>query len=241
MTDAGEPDREAAAHSNGRGLGAAEGALFNVPMVVGVVAALLAAIYFLSKVAPETVLALTGGRYGLSPALLFAGPAANGGVVPMLAPLFSHMLIHATLAHLLFNLLWFVVFGSPLARRLRSAWRFLVFFALSGAAGGAFFSLFHATDPTVLVGASGGVTGFLGALVRFAFAGGQGLPPEERPLAPLFHPSVLTWSVVVILLNASVAIFGPGFGVGDADVAWQAHVGGYLFGLVAFPLFDRRR
>jgi membrane associated rhomboid family serine protease len=219
---------------------AAEGALLNIPPIVAVVSLVLAAVYFASKIAPELVLALTGGRFGLSPALLFAGPEANGGVIPMIAPLFSHMLIHATLAHLLFNLLWFMIFGSPLARRFQSAGRFLSFFALGGAAGGVFFSIFHANDPTVLIGASGGVTGLLGGLVRFAFISDPLLPPEYRPVAPLLHPSVLAWSAVVIVINASVAFFGPGFGVGDADVAWQAHVGGFLFGLVAFPLFDRQ-
>ena len=47
------------------------------------------------------------------------------------------------------------------------------------------------------------------------------------------------WSLVVILINASVPVFGAG--IDNADVAWQAHVGVYLFGLIFFPLFDRRR
>lgn len=211
--------------------------LFNVPPVVGATAAALAAIYVLTAIAPRAALWLTGGAPGLSPVKLFAGPTASGGVIGWLSPLFSHMLLHANLAHLLFNGLWLVVFGTPIARRFRDPLRFLPFFALSGAAGGLFFAAFHASDPTILVGASGGVTGLLGGVVRFAF---QNPAMGYRRTLPLFDPTVLTWSAVVILLNASVAVVGPGFNANGADVAWQAHIGGYLFGVIAFPLFDRR-
>lgn len=211
--------------------------LFNVPPVVGVTAAALAAIFALTAVAPRAVLWLTGGAPGLSPVKLFAGPAASNGVIGWLSPLVTHMLMHANLTHLLFNGLWLIVFGTPVARRFNSPLRFLSFFALSGAAGGIFFSALHANDPTILVGASGGVTGLLGGVVRFAF---QNPAVGYRRTLPLLDGSVLTWSIVVILLNASVAVVGPGFGASGADVAWQAHIGGYLFGLIAFPLFDRR-
>ncbi len=150
-------------------------------------------------------------------------------------------MLHATAAHLLFNLIWLVVFGTPVARRFGSFWRFFAFFMLCGAAGGAFFSLFHLSDPTLLIGASGGITGLLGGLVRFAFHRPLSKPVSAKGVLALTDRSVLTWSAIVIAMNASIAIFGPGVGAGDADIAWQAHVGGYLFGLVAFPLFDPRQ
>jgi membrane associated rhomboid family serine protease len=211
--------------------------LFNVPPVVAATTAALAAVFVIAAVWPRAALWLTGGSPGLSPIRFFAGPAANGGFFPWLSPLVSHMLLHANLAHLLFNSLWLIVFGTPLARRFDDPVRFLLFFALCGAAGGVFFSAFHAADPTILIGASGGVTGLLGGVVRFAFQHPRA--PYQRTL-PLFSQPVLIWSVAVILLNASVAVVGPGFGASGADVAWQAHIGGYLFGLIAFPLFDRR-
>ena len=215
----------------------ASGRLLNVPPVVGATAVALASVFVAAAIAPRAVLWLTGGSPGLSPVRLFAGPAASGGVVGWLSPLFTHMLVHASLAHLLFNSLWLVVFGTPVARRFSDPLRFLLFFALSGVSGGVFFSAFHAADPTILVGASGGVTGLLGGAVRFAFQSPFG---GYRRTLPLLDSSVLSWSAVVILLNASVAVFGPGFGADGADVAWQAHIGGYLFGVIAFPLFDRR-
>ena len=112
---------------------------------------------------------------------------------------------------------------------------------VSGAAGGAFFSVFHLNDPTLLVGASGGITGLLGGLVRFAFHRPHSKPESAKGVLPLTDKSVLILSAVIIAMNASVAIFGPGMGAGDADIAWQAHVGGFLFGLIFFPLFDPAR
>lgn len=213
--------------------------LFNVPAVVAVTAAVLAAFFVASIVAPRAVLWLVGGAPGFSPTRFFAGPAASGGIVAWASPLFTHMLMHATIAHLLFNTLWLVVFGAPLARRLDSAPRFLVFLALCGAAGAIVYAFSNARDYAILVGASGGVTGLLGGLVRFAFQNpGRGVALRHR--VPLLDSSVIAWSSAVVVINASVAFVGPGFGAGDSDVAWQAHLGGYFFGLLAFPLFDRR-
>jgi len=222
-----------------RGAIDAGGRLFNIPPVVLVLAGILIAVFAASILAPRAVLWMTGGAAGLSPARLFAGPGANGGLVGWLSPLVTHIFLHAGLAHLLFNSLWLVVFGTPLARRLDSPFRFLSFFVLSGAAGGVFYAAFHSADPTILIGASGGVTGLLGGLVRFAFQNPvRGASFRYR--VPLLDRSVLAWSGVVIAINASVAVLGPGVGAQGVDVAWQAHVGGYLFGLIAYPLFDRR-
>jgi membrane associated rhomboid family serine protease len=217
--------------------GSRAGQLFNVPPVVAATAAVLAALFVAAAIAPRPVLWLLGGSPGLAPTALFAGPSASGGVIGWILPLFTHMLMHANLAHLLFNGLWLIVFGTPIARRFHDPLRFLTYFALSGAAGGLFYAALHQNDPTFLVGASGGVTGLLGGVVRFAFQDPR--KPFKRTLALVDQPVVI-WSVVVILLNASVAVVGPGFGAEGADVAWQAHIGGYLFGLIAFPLFDRR-
>ncbi|MDZ7628398.1 MAG: rhomboid family intramembrane serine protease [Parvularculaceae bacterium] len=209
-----------------------------VPGIVTFTAASLAAVFVLSVIAPRAVIWLFGAP-GLSPIRFFAGPANAGGLFAWASPLFTHVWLHAGIAHLLFNALWLVVFGSPLARRLRSPLRFLAFFMLCGAAGGLFYAFLNARDAAILIGASGGVTGLLGGLVRFAF---QNPPRGSAGLhrLPLSDRSVLTWSAIVIALNASITVFGPGVGAGDANVAWQAHIGGFLFGLVAFPLFDRR-
>lgn len=213
----------------------------NIPVQVMALSGLLALVFAALFIAPAGLEDAVSEQFGLSPARLFAGGAAPGGLAWAIIPLFTHVFLHATAAHLLFNLLWLVVFGTPVARRFGSFWRFFVFFMLCGAAGGVFFSLFHLSDPTLLIGASGGITGLLGGLVRFAFHRPLSKPASAKGVLALTDRSVLTWSAIVIAMNASIAIFRPGVGAGEADIAWQAHVGGYLFGLVAFPLFDPPR
>ncbi len=213
----------------------------DVPAIVTITAGLLALLYGVMELLPSATSEAIADRFGLAPLRLVEGLAGEGGAIGLFAPFFTHILIHATLTHLLFNLLWLFVFGTPIARRLGASWRFWLFFAACGAAGGAFFSLFHLSDPTLLIGASGGISGLLGGLVRFAFHRPYSRPASEKGVLPLTDRSVLTWSAVVIGMNASVAIVGPGVGAGDADIAWQAHVGGYLAGLILFPLVDPRR
>lgn len=236
-------DRDARAQDRLRmraGTGGPGPAFFgNVPATVGALAVVLALIFVALWVSPEAVEEEINERYGLSPERLAAGGAGPGGWFWAITPLFTHAFIHATAPHLLFNLLWLFVFGTPVARRFRSPVRFLLFFTAAAAAGGAFFSAFHLTDSTLLIGASGGITGLLGGLVRFAFHRPNSKPASATGVLPLTDRSVLIWSAVVIAMNASIAIFGPG--ANEADIAWQAHVGGYLFGLLAFPAFDPGR
>jgi membrane associated rhomboid family serine protease len=213
------------------------GVLGDVPMPVIIAAAILAACYFGLEAAPSRLADEIGAELGFSPQRFAAAVAGGGGLPGAILTLFTHMAIHASIGHLFFNLLWLIVFGAPIARRL-GGWRFALLFIFSAAAGALFFGIFHLRDATLLVGASGGVTGLLGGLVRYAFHRPRSRPASEKGVLPLFDRSVITWSAVIISMNAAVALFGPGFGAGDADIAWQAHVGGYLFGLVAFPLFD---
>jgi membrane associated rhomboid family serine protease len=215
--------------------------VFNAPPIVLRTIMVLGLCYLGFALAPPALQEAAGDGLGFEPARFFAGPSANGGVVPMVGRLFTHMFVHASLAHILFNSLWLLAFGAPVARRLGTAWRFLALFLLSGAAGALFFSLFHHSDYTLLVGASGGVTGLLGALIRFGFQRPPVFSDEPPPLLGLFHPTVLAWSAVIIALNVSTEFFGAGFGAGDADIAWEAHVGGLLFGLVAISIFDPPR
>jgi membrane associated rhomboid family serine protease len=227
-------------NESGAAGGPRAGLIGNVPRPVALLAATLAIIYVGLEFSPPPLADYISDRFGLAPTRLVAPAHGVGGLLMKFAPVATHVFLHASIAHLLFNLLWLFVFGAPVARRLQGPLRFYLFFLLSGAAGGLFFSLFHLNEPTLLVGASGGVTGLLGGLVRFAFHRPGANRPRDSVL-PLTDRSVLWWSAVVILMNASVAIFGPNVGAGEADIAWQAHVGGFLFGVLAFPLFDRRR
>src|SRR3990167_5886048 len=111
----------------------------SVPQSVTILAGILALICVALWLAPAAVEETIADRFGLSPARLAAGGAGAGatGWFWALAPLVTHAFLHATGPHLLFNLLWLFVFGTPIARRFASPLRFFTFFALCSAAGGA--------------------------------------------------------------------------------------------------------
>ena len=225
--------------------------VFNVPGVVVFIFLLTALVFALLIFAPGGIVRVIGGAGGVSPARFLAGPEANGGYIGMIAPLFTHMFLHANIPHIVFNSLWLLALGAPVARRMGAddastsfaafvrAFLFVLFYGLCGAAGALTFIAGHTNETTLLVGASGGVSGLLGAVVRFAFNRATILGPEYSKISPLFSPAVITWSLAIIGLNVIVGLFGGGLvGGGDSNIAWDAHIGGFLFGLVFYPAFD---
>jgi membrane associated rhomboid family serine protease len=76
------------------------------------------------------------------------------------------------------------------------------------------------------MGASGAVSGLFGGALRFLI-----LEPRRAILA------AIVWLIFTVLFGV---IGAEAFGEGSS-IAWEAHVGGFVAGLVLFPLFDRRR
>ena len=184
---------------------------------------------------------------GVVPLRFLAGPASNGGILGMLAPLVSHMALHAGIMHIFFNSVWLLAFGAPVARRLGAgvpgsgfygSSLFLSFFMVTGAAGALAYIAINAQSPVVLVGASGGVSGLLGGLIRFAARRPGHFTKAPDGLAPLTDKNVLAWSAVIIVMNIFFGFYDGGFTPAGSSVAWEAHIGGFLFGLLSFPVFD---
>lgn len=156
----------------------------------------------------------------------------------------SYSLLHADWLHLGVNVIWLAAFGSPLARRLGSA-RTLILGAIASVGGAALHAAFFLGDLVPVVGASAVVSGYMGAAARFAFqpAAGGGLSVHGRALSlsrALSDRRFLSFVGVWLALNflfGSGALPIAGEGV---QIAWQAHVGGFAAGLLAFSLFDRR-
>lgn len=226
--------------------------ILNVPFVVIHLVLVLAGVFTVLAFAPERLAGRVEFAAAVLPARFLAGPAVNGGVLGMLAPLAGHMFIHANLPHLAFNSFWLLAFGAPVARRFgaaegRKSLRtflgasiFVMFFVLCGMAGSLIYIAAHPHETTLLVGASGGIFGLLGGVVRFAFYRPSPLMEGATPIAPLTHPTVIAWTLFVILSNLMIGLFGGGFlGAGDAQIAWESHIGGYLFGLLTFGVFER--
>ena len=154
----------------------------------------------------------------------------------------SYSLLHGGVVHLLVNCVWLAAFGSPLAYRI-GAVRFLLFWAATALGAVALHFALYPDSTTPLVGASGAISGMMGAAARFAFridrSGGR--PAFTGPIVGI--ADVFRSRQAVAFLGVWMAInllVGFGFGAPeDGQVAWEAHIGGLVVGFFGIRLFDR--
>ena len=154
----------------------------------------------------------------------------------------THSFLHGDWTHLAVNCVWLAAFGSAVARRFPPI-LFLIFFALAAMAGAGAHYLFHSQSIVPVIGASGAVSACMGAAIRFAFVPGRpmndvGSSPALSLIQSLSNRQVLLFVGIWFALNL---LFGSGVLpiVGeDVSIAWEAHMGGFLFGWLAFGVFD---
>ncbi|WP_217634797.1 rhomboid family intramembrane serine protease [Micromonospora pattaloongensis] len=156
--------------------------------------------------------------------------------IPVLSVL-SSMFLHGGWLHLLGNMLYLWVFGNNVEDRFGRL-RFLLFYLFCGYAAAYGFALVNAAATQPLVGASGAVSGVLGAyLVLFPRARVWSLVPVL-----LFIPLRLPAWLVLGLWFVLQWLYSSGYAVSNAgSVAYFAHVVGFVVGMiVALPLAGRR-
>jgi membrane associated rhomboid family serine protease len=181
--------------------------------------------------------------------LRYAGGAADlpGGNVASVTSFITHMFVHGDAVHLAFNCAWLLAFGGAIAKRIGGI-RFLAFAALTGIAGALLFLALNFGLFAPVVGASGAISGLMGATMRFLFSalddgGIAQLRDEPRSvrLMPLSETltdrRVLLATAIWLLLNV-LAVYGIGTGGAAGAIAWEAHIGGYLAGILTFGWFD---
>lgn len=161
----------------------------------------------------------------------------------------TYSFLHANISHLVFNLLWLLPFGSAVGRRFGVV-RFYLFLAVSAVAGAVAHLLTHMHELAPMIGASAAVSGAMAAAIRFAFGRGSFLSfrrgdadaAARVPAQPLFralrHPRVIAFLAVWFGINIIFGIGSNPFVAESQSVAWQAHIGGFLAGLLLFSLFD---
>lgn len=158
---------------------------------------------------------------------------------------FTYAFLHGGWAHLLINMVWLAAFGSPLANRF-GALRFALFFAATGLAAVALFYVLHPLGEAPLVGASGAISGMMGAAARFAFridrSSGRGaFAGAPLPMTEVFRSrGVVTFLGVWMVINLVTGLIGFAPGV-DGQIAWEAHIGGFVAGFFGVRAFDRRQ
>jgi membrane associated rhomboid family serine protease len=249
--------------------------IFNVPGVVTWLLAAFFAVHIVRQLLPEYQNGAQGGMevtvggawlawaapylpdsLWLTTLLAFI-PARLGGLAgdlpggdPAIFTSFAtYAFVHGDIVHLLVNSAWLLAFGTPIARRLDTG-HFLVFFLMAGAAGAAFFTAVNGFELTMLIGASGAISGLMGAAFRFIFGRDKnGVPnivlgAHRAPLMSLADTfrdrGIMTAVAGWVVINALVGWGAAASLTEAAGIAWEAHLGGFAAGLLTYGFFERR-
>lgn len=207
----------------GPGRGAYERAI-NLPPALMWLIGINVAVHLLRQVLSEQadqslVLAL-----GLVPAAYTGEPGGDWWSL-VLAPV-TYQFLHGGWIHLGVNMITLAAFGAPV-ERLLGVRRFVLFYLSAGVVAGFIHVLFFPASPDPVVGASGAISGVFGAVLMLM-----------RQVGSL--SSLLPIAGIWIALNVFFGLFGGTPGAGGEPVAWIAHVGGFIYGLVAIRLFMPR-
>ena len=173
--------------------------------------------------------------HGLIPVRLFES-LARGELALALAPLFSYQFLHGGWLHIGSNMLYLWVFGDNIEDRLGHV-RYLIFYLLTGALAGMAQSLTGPASGVPVIGASGAVAGILGAYLISC--------PRARVLAliPVFFFLTVAEVPAVIFLGFwfILQIFSGVASIGmELPVAWWAHIGGFVAGLLLVNIFGKK-
>jgi membrane associated rhomboid family serine protease len=200
--------------------------------VVLLVAAILLSYLLQSTARDETDLVV---HFGFAPVMLDQG---------LYLPLVSALFLHGGWAHVGMNALGALAFGAPSAKllglgyqsapgraRILGGLAFIGLFLISGVLGSLGYAIIHSHSQTLLIGASGGVAGLMGAASRMM----------DRPigLAPLRSRSVIAMAAAWILVNLLMGLTGLAPGTQGLPIAWEAHLFGYAAGLLLIAPLGR--
>ena len=217
--------------------------IFQVPAVAPLLIAILAAAHLARVMASPQQSAEWIVRFAFIPArydgaYLAANHIDPGSLWERAIPFVTYMGLHNDLTHLAINSLWLLAFAPVVARRYGTV-LFLAFFVICGVAGALTHLALNWGAPDPVIGASGAISGLMAAGLR--------LLPTLRPGTdsgaplPILSRPFLTFALVWMAMNALVGITGLGMGGETALIAWQAHLGGFIAGMLLSVPFDRLR
>lgn len=175
--------------------------------------------------------------YGVIPYNLLHGNEGIG--IPIAINIFTSMFLHGGILHLAGNMLYLWIFGNNIEDKL-GIFRFIIFYLLCGVIATYTHALTDPSSRIPMIGASGAISGILGAyLVLFPRARIHTLIFFGFFIQVIKIPAIIVigfW-IVIQFMNGilSKGIYGGG------GVAWFAHIGGFLAGIILIKLFFRKR
>ncbi|MGB0721347.1 MAG: rhomboid family intramembrane serine protease [Gammaproteobacteria bacterium] len=169
---------------------------------------------------------------GMIPAVLFdikQLPVALAWV-PAEATLITSMFLHGGFMHLAGNMLYLWIFGDNIEDAMGHG-RFILFYLLCGIAAALTEAWMNPSSEIPMVGASGAISGVLGAYLI--------LHPRRKVLVLVLFRILLPLPAYVVL-GAWIGIQFLSLGQADSNVAWWAHIGGFVAGVLLIVPFRRR-
>jgi membrane associated rhomboid family serine protease len=155
--------------------------------------------------------------------------------VPRGVSVFTSMFLHLGAMHLLGNMLFLWIYGHDVEDAM-GHWRFLGFYLLCGVAAVLAQSLPDPDSAYPIIGASGAISGVLGAYLM--------LYPRANILTlvllPFFFTTLRVSAMLLLLLWFAIQLLSDFAVHGDAGVAFRAHIGGFLAGMLLVVFFKRR-
>ena len=152
--------------------------------------------------------------------------------IPRIFPpltLLTSLFLHGSFLHLFGNMLYLWIFGNNIEDFL-GPFRFILFYLLSGLGASLVHVVFHPASLIPMIGASGAIAGILGAYFL--------LYPGARVLTLVFIwiQPIPAFFILGLWFIAQVMNIGIGGGV-----AWFAHIGGFLIGIVLIRIYSKKR
>ena len=168
---------------------------------------------------PMTVFAIFE-NYGLIPAKLIETPIRTYPTI------YSSMFLHSGVSHLAGNMLYLWIFGNNIEDVL-GKFRFIIFYLVCGTIASMGHIIIDFQSDTPMVGASGAISGILGAyLVLFPFA-----RVKTLVFLGFFITIVRVPAIMLLVIWILIQVFS-GVVSGDGGVAWFAHIGVFIAGML---------
>ncbi|MDC7685243.1 rhomboid family intramembrane serine protease [Asticcacaulis sp. BYS171W] len=195
--------------------------LFTAPWPAVVLSGLILALYALQS--HFDTRGMIQYAFGLNPTLLFSQGAYD--------TLVTTMFLHGSWTHAGFNALFGLAFASGVARvfgtHFRGAVLFYIYYLLCGGLAGLIYCLVFPDRNVLLIGASGAISGLMGAAIRLG--PGYILPVTDKRVVGMS----LAW-LIINALSAFVSLVP-----GEGPIAWEVHLIGYALGLLSIGVWMR--